>query len=199
MLVAGIGVSAMLHAQTQADVKKQLDAANAALVKKDLKNVDKCLTDAMAALAKLAGYEIMKFLPVELNGLKSKPAEDMVQMGLTTMAPGNQMLRSYSSEDGLKRIVVKILPYDIELASVNMLLEQPVYMKSDEVYQEKLVMVKGRKALLKTDKTAKTAELSVVSGSTIYKIETSGEVYTESILVDLATKIDIGKIETILR
>lgn len=199
LLILGISSCVVFKAQTQAEVKTQIDAASAALAKKDLRNVDKSLNQALSALAKMAGKEIVKMLPLELAGLKGTPEQDLVQVGSSIMAPGNIIQRSYSSADANKRVNITIRPFSPELSSVTMLIANPVYLKSADKLVEKIVTINGRKALLKMNGEVNQAEVLIVSGNTLYSIESSGTNFSEAELIAMASKIEIGRMETLLR
>lgn len=199
LLIFALSYCLAVNAQTQADVKTQIDAASAALAKKDLRSVDKSLSQAMIALAKMAGKEITKMFPLELAGLKSVPENDMVQVSSSIMAPGNVIQRSYSSVDAGKKVEMTVRPFSPELSSVLMYMANPGYLKNADKQIEKVVSVNGRKALLKINGESKQAEVLIVSGNTLYSIEVSGADFSEAELISLASKIEIGKIETLLR
>lgn len=199
LLAIGLGGSMAVKSQTQAEVKTQIDAASAALAKKDFRNVDKSLNQALVALAKLSGKELSKMLPLELAGLKSLPEKDLIQVGSAIMAPGNVIQRSYGAADGSKIVDMKVRPLSPELSQVNMYISNPVYLKSTEKQIEKIVTVNGRKALLKINNELKQAELHIISGNTLYSIEGNGAEFSEAEMIAMAAKIEIGKMETILK
>ena len=199
LLILGVSSCAVLTAQTQAEVKTQIDAASAALAKKDLRNVDKSLNQALSALAKMAGKEIVKMMPLELAGLKSLPEKELIQVGSSVMAPGSLIQRTYSSADASKIVNMTVRPFSPELSSVSMYIANPVYLKSDDKLTEKLVTVNGRKAILKINAELNQAEVLIVSGNTLYSIESSGTNFSEAELIAMASKIEIGKMETLLK
>lgn len=194
LLAAVIGT-----AQTAVEVKKELDAANAALLKKDFKNADKSLTQAQMALAKFAGKEVAKILPLEINGLKADADKDQIQMGSVIMAPGNTVQRTYTNAEGTKKIDIKIKPGSPDVNSVSMFVSNPQYLKSEGPIKEKLVSVNGRKAIVKINEDLKSAEVLLVSGSTLYAVEAAGDSFKVEDMVAIASKIEVGRIETIFK
>lgn len=185
-------------AQTAEDLKQQIDAAAKAAAAKNYKDVNFNLQQAMATLATVIGNEVLNVMPKEVNGLKSPSSDDRVNNGGMMFAAGSSIERSYRSADGAQSIEFKVMANSPMVATLGMMLSNPMYMQSAGNSGEKVISVGGKRALLKMDKDNKSAEIQIVSGSTLYTINANGMINTEADATAMVAKFDLAKIEALL-
>ncbi len=190
----------LLHvsAQTAEDLKQQIDAAAKAAAQKNYKDVNFNLQQAMATLATVIGNEVLNVLPKDVNGLKSATTDDRVNNGGMMFAAGSSIERTYRSGDGAQSIEFKVMANSPLVATLGMMLSNPMYMQASGNSGEKVISIGGKRALLKMDKDNKSAELQIVSGSTLYTINANGMINSEADATAIVSKFDFTKIEALL-
>lgn len=187
-----------LNAQSQAEtfIKEAQDF----LVKKDYKQAQLSLQDAINDINTMLAKQVAESLPAEINGLKKDGEAEVNTAAMGFVGGGMQITQRYSNpknEDNDAE--VQIIANSPMLAAMNMYITNPGMMGSEY----KSVRVGTTRAILKSEmededgKKVRNTEIQIPLTQTMITINANGFA-TEKDELDFATKLDMAKIKTAL-
>ena len=196
-------ISLSLISQNQAEtfIKEAQDL----LAKKEYKQAQLSLQDAINEINLLIGAQIAESLPDEINGLKSDGEENMGSGGMGILGGGLQISKSYSNASMKENEAeVNIMANSPLLTSMNMYLSNPAMLGPEY----KSVRVGTQRAILKTEnddyyddkgvsKKIRVSELQIPLNSTLITINMKGFA-TEQYELSFANKLEIEKLKVVL-
>lgn len=187
-------------AQSQAEtfIKEAQDY----LAKKEYKQAQLSLQDAINDLNTLIAADIAKSLPAEINGLKSEGDGDVNTASMGMIGGGFTITKKYrnaANQDNDAEVM--ILANSPMLATMNMYLSNPSMMGPDY----KSVRVGGtQRAILKTEmedgndgKKIRSSEIQIPLSQTLITLNLKGFA-TEQDELSFASKLDIAKLKAAL-
>lgn len=184
--------------QSQADafIKEAQDY----LAKKEYKQAQLSLQDAINDINNLLAQQLAESLPAEINGLKADGESEVNAAGMGMIGGGLQVTKRYRNEaKENNRAEVQIMANSPLLNTLNMYLTNPAMLGPEY----KSVRVGTNRAILKTemqdDGTTKTrsSELQIPLGQTLIMVRADGFA-TEQEELAFAAKLDLAKIRTAL-
>lgn len=189
-----------LQANAQSQAEAYIKEAQEYLAKKDYKQAQLSLQDAINDINTLLAKQVAESLPAEINGLKKDGEAEVNTAAMGLMGGGMQIIQRYSNpknEDNDAE--VQIIANSPMLAAMNMYITNPGMMGSEY----KSVRVGTTRAILKSeteddgDKKVRNTEIQVPLSQTLITINAKGFA-TEKDELDFATKLDLAKIKTAL-
>jgi hypothetical protein len=183
--------------QSEAFIKEAQDF----LAKKEYKQAQLSLQDAINEINMMLAKQVAESLPAEINGLKAEGEGEVGGGGMGMIGGGMQIIKRYRNEAKPKNDAeVQIMANSPLLTAMNMYLSNP----SMAGVGYKSVRIGTVRAISKTDlqdadngaKTRST-EIQIPVGQTLITIHTNGFA-TEQDELSFATKLDIEKIRTAL-
>ncbi|MBK7408918.1 MAG: hypothetical protein IPL49_05695 [Saprospirales bacterium] len=190
--------------QSQADafIKEAQDY----LAKKEYKQAQLSLQDAINDINRMLANQVAETLPTEINGLKADGEGDINAGGMGMMGGGMQITQRYRNETREENEAeVQILANSPMLSAMSMYLTNPSILGPEY----KSVRVGTIRAILKTEmqdsydsesgaaKKIRSTEIQIPLGQTLITIQASGFA-TEQDELAFATKLDLEKIRTAL-
>jgi hypothetical protein len=195
-----------LNAMSQTSAQSQIDAfikeAQDFMAKKDYKQAQLSLQDAINNINILIAEDIAKSLPAEINGLKAEN-EGNVNTGTMGMVGGGfTITKRYAHPTNKDNSAeVQIMGNSPLLSTMNMALANPAMMGQDY----KSVRVGTQRAIMKSEMQdfyddngnshkARSSEIQIPLNQTLIKIDANGFA-TEQAELDFANKLDIPKLK----
>lgn len=197
LLAASIGFRLTAQSQAETFIKEALDY----LAKKEYKQAQLSLQDAINDINTMLAKQVAESLPAEINGLKADGESEVNTAGMGIIGGGMQITKRYRNEakEG-NDAEVQILANSPLLSTMNMYLTNPGMLGSEY----KSVRVGTNRAILKSesqdaDNGAKirSTEIQIPLSQTLITIRANGFA-TEQDEIAFATKLDLAKIRTAL-
>ena len=195
-------MSFQLSAQSQAEafIKEAQDL----LAKKEYKQAQLSLQDAINDINTMLAQQVAAVLPEEINGLKAEGEGEVNAAGMGMIGGGMQISKRYRNEAMSENDVeVQILANSPMMSSMNMYLTNPSMMGPDY----KSVRIGTNRAILKTQmndtydgdtaKKIRSTEIQIPLGQTLITIRANGFA-SEQLELAFATKLGIDKIKAAL-
>jgi hypothetical protein len=197
IFAALIGLSVSGQSQAETFIKEAQDF----IAKKDYKQAQLSLQDAINDINAMIAKQVAESLPAEINGLKAKGEGEITAGGLGMLGGGMQITKKYSNETKPENEAeVQIVANSPLMASMNMYLTNPNMLGPGY----KSVRIGSTRAIAKTDlrdseAAAKTrsTEIQIPLGQTMVTINANGFA-TEQDELAFANKLDLEKIRTVL-
>lgn len=187
-----IGLNVIAQSQTETFIKEAQDF----LAKKEYKQAQLSLQDAINDLNTLIAADIAKSLPAEINGLKAEGDGDVNTAGMGVMGGGFTITKNYNHPANKdNEAEVQILANSPLLTSMNMYLSNPAMMGADY----KSVRVGTQRAILKSemDDNKRSTEIQIPLSQTLITLHLEGFA-TEQDELAFANKLDIAKLKAAL-
>lgn len=204
LLLAATLISLKVAGQSQAEtfIKEAQDF----LAKKEYKQAQLSLQDAINDINTMLAQDIAKTLPAEINGLKSEGDGDVNTGAMGMVGGGISITKKYRNETNKSNDAeVQILANSPLLSTMNMYLNNPGMMGQDY----KSVRVGGtQRAILKTEmqdsyddsgasKKIRSTEIQIPLSSTLITLHLNGFA-TEQDELAFAAKLDLTKLKAAL-
>lgn len=197
-ILFGCMISLSVMGQSQADT--YIKEAQDLIAKKEYKQAQLSLQDAINELNRLIGEQIAESLPDEINGLKSEGEDNSGTAAMGMFGGGLQISKSYKNptkeENEAELSIIANSPL---LSSMSMYLSNPSIMGPDY----KSVRIGTQRAILKSetdtydDKTIRVSELQIPLSQTLITITLRGFA-SEADELAFANKLDLEKLKTAL-
>ena len=197
-----ITLNVMGQSQAETFIKEAQDY----LAKKEYKQAQLSLQDAINDINTLLAGEIAKSFPAEINGLKSEGDGDVNTGGMGMIGGGFTITKKYHNETIKENDAeVQILANSPLLTTMNMYLTNPSMMGQDY----KSVRVGGtQRAILKTEmqdsyddkgasKKIRSTEIQIPLSQTLITLHANGFASEQDELA-FAAKLDLAKLKTAL-
>ena len=200
LLAASIGFRLTAQSQAETFIKEALDY----LAKKEYKQAQLSLQDAINDINVMLAKQVAESLPAEINGLKAEGESEINTAGMGMIGGGMQITKRYRNETKKENDAeVQLLANSPLMSAMNMYLTNPSMMGPDY----KSVRVGTNRAILKTEmqdyddngtaKKIRSTEIQIPLSQTLINIRANGFA-TEQDELAFATKLDLGKIRTAL-
>lgn len=196
-----LALALQVSAQTQAET--YIKEAQGYLAKKEYKQAQLSLQDAINDINNLVAQQVAEILPKEINGLKAEGDGDVSTAGMGMMGGGMQIAKRYRNQAvSGQDAEVQILANSPMLATMNMYLTNPSMLGSGY----KSVRVGTNRAILKSDvqesgegdgKKTRSTEIQIPLGQTLITVRTNG-LASEQDELAFANKIGLDKIRIAL-
>lgn len=184
------------QSQAEAFIKEAQDF----LAKKEYKQAQMSLQDAINDINLLLAQQVAESLPAEINGLKADGESEVNTAGMGMIGGGLQITKRYRNESKEGNDAeVQIMANSPLLSTLNMYLTNPGMMGSDY----KSVRVGTNRAILKAETAdndgvkTRSTEIQIPLGQTLFMVRTNGFA-TEQEEIAFANKLDLAKIRTAL-
>lgn len=194
-----IGLNASGQSQAETFIKEAQDF----LAKKEYKQAQLSLQDAINDINNLVARDIAKSLPEEINGLKSEGEGEVNTAAMGMLGGGFTIIKRYRHPTNKENEAeVQILANSPMLTTMNMYLGNPAMMGPDY----KSIRVGTQRAILKTEmedsdaddsKKIRNSEIQIPLNQTLITINAEGFA-TEQDEIAFATKLDLAKLKTAL-
>ena len=201
LLTSLIALNVMGQSQADMFIKEAQDY----LAKKDYKQAQLSLQDAINDINTLLAADIAKSLPAEINGLKAEGDGDVNTGGMGMVGGGFTITKKYLNPTNKDNDAeVQLLANSPLLTSMNMYLTNPGMMGSEY----KSVRVGTQRAIMKSEmqdayddkgksKQIRSSEIQIPLSQTLITINARGFA-TEQDELAFANKLDIAKLKTAL-
>jgi len=197
LFIASIGLRATGQSQAEAFIKEAQDF----LAKKEYKQAQLSLQDAINDINMLVAQQVAGLLPAEINGLKAEGDGEVSAAGMGMMGGGMQITKRYRNETKPENDAeVQIIANSPMLATMNMYLTNPAMLGAGY----KSVRVGSTRAISKTDlqdgdndTKIRSTEIQIPMGQTMITIQANGFA-TEQDELSFANKLELEKIRTAL-
>lgn len=184
------------QSQAEAFIKEAQDF----LAKKEYKQAQMSLQDAINDINLLLAQQVAESLPAEINGLKADGESEVNTAGMGMIGGGLQITKRYRNESKEGNDAeIQIMANSPLLSTLNMYLTNPGMMGSDY----KSVRVGTNRAILKAETAdndgvkTRSTEIQIPLGQTLIMVRTNGFA-TEQEEIAVANKLDLAKIRTAL-
>lgn len=184
------------QSQAEAFIKEAQDF----LAKKEYKQAQMSLQDAINDINLLLAQQVAESLPAEINGLKADGESEVNTAGMGMIGGGLQITKRYRNESKEGNDAeIQIMANSPLLSTLNMYLTNPGMMGSDY----KSVRVGTNRAILKAETAdndgvkTRSTEIQIPLGQTLIMVRTNGFA-TEQEEIAFANKLDLAKIRTAL-
>jgi len=191
-----IGFRASGQSQAETFIKEAQDY----LAKKEYKQAQLSLQDAINDINMLLAQQVAESLPGEINGLKADGENEINTGSMGMIGGGMQVTKRYRNETMQENEAeVQILANSPMLTTMNMYLTNPGMLGPGY----KSVRVGTNRAILKTEtqesegKKMRSTEIQIPMGQTLITIRANGFA-TEQDELAFATKLELEKIRTAL-
>ena len=185
-----LGGCLILRAQSVEELKTQIASALRSVNEKRYSAAGLQLRQAMTNLSLVMGHEVLGTLPPVLRSMK--PDKNMDRVIPSGVAGGGTIVqRSFTGEG--KRVFINLTLQSQSASSMTAMLNNPALTQA--LGEQKVVMIGKRKGLLKFNRESKSGEVQVMSGQNMLVITADGVVESEAGLTDLASTIDLDKID----
>jgi hypothetical protein len=200
-----LAILATLNLSAQNQAEAFIKEAQDFLAKKDYKQAQLSLQDAINDLNLLVASDIAQSLPAEISGLKAEGKDEMSAGALGMVGGGFTIIKRYRSQTNKHNDAeIQILGNSPLLATMNMYLSNPGMMGQDY----KSVRVGTQRAIHKTEdlevyddqgnsKTIRTSEIQIPLSQTLITIRANGFA-SEQDELGFAGKFDMAKLKTML-
>lgn len=199
-LVVLIGFRATGQNQADPFIKE----AQEFLAKKEYKQAQLSLQDALNAVNILIAQQVSESLPAEINGLKADGPGDVNTAAMGLIGGGMQISKKYRNETKVENEAeVQIIANSPTLSAMSMYLTNPSILGPDY----KSVRVGTNRAILKSqmddyssggaDKKIRSSEIQIPLGQTLITITARGFA-TEQDELAFATKLNLEKLRAAL-
>jgi len=191
---------ACLQVSAQSQAEAFIKEAQEFLVKKDYKQAQLSLQDAINDINTLLAKQVAESLPAEINGLKKEGEAEVNTAAMGMIGGGMQITQHYSNpknEDNDAE--VQIIANSPLMSMMSMYLTNPSMMGSEY----KSVRVGTNRAILKSEtqdngsKKIRNTEVQIPLTQTLITIQANGFA-TEKDELDFAMKLDLAKVKTAL-
>lgn len=195
-----------LNVTGQSQAETFIREAQDYLAKKDYKQAQLSLQDAINDINRMLAADLAKSLPAEINGLKSDGDADINTAAMGMVGGGFSITKKYrNAANEQNEAEVQIMANSPLLASMNMYLSNPGMMGQEY----KSVRVGGtQRAILKTEmqdsyddkgvsKKVRSTEIQIPLSQTLITLHLNGFA-TEQDELAFAAKLDIAKLKTAL-
>lgn len=197
LLAALIGLRVTGQSQAETFIKEAQDF----LVKKDYKQAQLSLQDAINDINTMLAKQVAESLPAEINGLKAEGEGEVGGSGMGMIGGGMQITKRYRNEAKPEnKAEVQIIANSPLLSAMNMYLTNPSMAGAGY----KSVRVGTTRAILKSDlqdsdngTKARSTEIQIPLGQTLITINANGFANEQDEL-SFANKLDLEKIRTAL-
>jgi len=197
LFIASIGLRATGQSQAEAFIKEAQDF----LAKKEYKQAQLSLQDAINDINMLVAQQVAGLLPAEINGLKAEGDGEVSAAGMGMMGGGMQITKRYRNETKPENDAeVQIIANSPMLATMNMYLTNPAMLGAGY----KSVRVGSTRGISKTDlqdgdndTKIRSTEIQIPMGQTMITIQANGFA-TEQDELSFANKLELEKIRTAL-
>jgi len=197
LFIAFIGLRVTGQNQAETFIKEAQDF----LVKKDYKQAQLSLQDAINDINMMIARQVAELLPAEINGLKADGDAEISGAGMGMLGGGMQITKKYRNEAKSENDAeVQIIANSPMLASLNMYVTNPGMLGPGY----KSVRVGSTRAIAKTDledsdngAKKRATEIQIPLNQTMITINTNGFA-TEQDELAFANKLDVEKIRTVL-
>ncbi len=197
LFIASIGLRATGQSQAEAFIKEAQDF----LAKKEYKQAQLSLQDAINDINMLVAQQVAGLLPAEINGLKAEGDGEVSAAGMGMMGGGMQITKRYRNETKPENDAeVQIIANSPMLSTMNMYLTNPAMLGAGY----KSVRVGSTRAISKTDlqdgdndTKIRSTEIQIPMGQTMITIQANGFA-TEQDELSFANKLELEKIRTAL-
>ena len=194
-----IGLNASGQSQAETFIREAQDF----LVKKEYKQAQLSLQDAINDINNLVARDIAKSLPEEINGLKSEGEGEVNTAAMGMLGGGFTIIKRYRHPTNKENEAeVQILANSPLLTTMNMYLGNPAMMGPDY----KSIRVGSQRAILKTEmedsdaddsKKIRNSEIQIPLNQTLITINAEGFA-TEQDEIAFAAKLDLAKLKAAL-
>jgi len=198
--IALIFTCVSLHAFAQSQAEAYIKEAQEFLAKKDYKQAQLSLQDAINDINNLLAKQVADLFPAEINGLKADGDATTNSAGMGMLGGGMQIEKKYRNDAKKQDAEVQIIANSPMLANLNMFLTNPAMMGSEY----KSVRVGTNRAILKSSmedgdggKKIRATEIQLPLGQTLITIHTNG-LASEQEELAFANKLDLEKIKAAL-
>jgi hypothetical protein len=197
LFVALIGLSVNGQSQAESFIKEAQDF----LAKKEYKQAQLSLQDAINDINMLVAQQVAGLLPAEIDGLKTDGDSQVSAAGMGMMGGGMQITKRYRNETKPDNDAeVQIIANSPMIATMSMYLTNPAMLGSGY----KSVRVGTTRAILKTDlqdgendAKIRSTEIQIPMGQTMITIQANGFA-TEQDELSFANKLELEKIRAAL-
>jgi len=197
LFIALIGHGAAGQSQAETFIKEAQDF----LAKKEYKQAQLSLQDAINDINMMFAKQVAELLPAEINGLKAEGEGEVSAAGMAMMGGGMQITKKYRNETKPENDAeVQIIANSPMIATMSMYLTNPAMLGAEY----KSVRVGTTRAIAKTDTQdgdddtkIRSTEIQIPLGQTMITIQANGFA-TEQDELAFANKLDIEKIRTAL-
>ncbi len=200
LLAASIGYKATGQSQAETFINEALDY----LTKKEYKQAQLSLQDAINDINTMLAKQVAESLPAEINGLKAEGEAEVSGAGMGIIGGGMQIMKRYRNETvNGNDAEVQIMANSPMLSTMNMYLTNPGMLGPGY----KSVRVGTNRAILKNEmqdfddngstKKIRSTEIQIPLGQTLITLHTNGFA-TEQDELAFAIKLDMEKIRTAL-
>ena len=195
-----LAILACLQVSAQSQAEAFIKEAQEFLVKKDYKQAQLSLQDAINDINTLLAKQVAESLPAEINGLKKDGEAEVNTAAMGIIGGGMQITQRYSNpknEDNDAE--VQIIANSPLMSMMSMYLTNPSMMGSEY----KSVRVGTNRAILKSEtqdngpKKIRNTEVQIPLTQTLITIQANGFA-TEKDELDFAMKLDLAKVKTAL-
>jgi len=198
--IALIFTCVSLHAFAQSQAEAYIKEAQEFLAKKDYKQAQLSLQDAINDINNLLAKQVADLFPAEINGLKADGDATTNSAGMGMLGGGMQIEKKYRNDAKKQEADVQIIANSPMLANLNMFLTNPAMMGQEY----KSVRVGTNRAILKSSmedgdggKKIRATEIQLPLGQTLITIHTNG-LASEQEELAFANKLDLEKIKAAL-
>jgi len=198
-----LAASISLHVAAQSQAETFIKEAQAFLAKKEYKQAQLSLQDAINDINTLVAKQVVESMPAEINGLKAEGEGEVNTASMGMIGGGMQISKKCSHPANKDQDAeVQILANSPMLNALNMYLTNPGMMGPGF----KSVRVGTSRAILKSEmqesssgsgKQIRSTELQVPLGQTLITIRLNGFASEQDELA-FATKLEVEKIRTAL-
>ncbi|HRI62081.1 MAG TPA: hypothetical protein PK228_20215 [Saprospiraceae bacterium] len=195
-----LATSIVLRVTAQSQAETFIKEAQDFLAKKEYKQAQLSLQDAINDINMMLAKQVSESLPAEINGLKAEGEGEVSAAGMGMIGGGMQITKRYRNETKTENDAeVQIIANSPLLSTMNMYLTNPTMLGPDY----KSVRVGTNRAILKTEmqdsdnKKIRSTEIQIPLGQTLITIHANGFA-TEQDELAFATKLDLPKIKTAL-
>lgn len=183
-----------LKAQTANDYIKE---AQTFIGQKNYKEAQASLQMAISEVYKMMGADVVASLPKEIGTYKSDPANDQVNTsGMSMLGGGFTITREYRMDEE-HSARVSVLGNSPMLASVNMMLNNPMFMNQSGSSQKMIRIGTAYKGLLDYHLDTKNGTLSIPFTASLVTIDLNGFADEKSIL-EFVQKLNLDGIKKAL-
>jgi len=179
-----------LSADDHAELMEHINQAQRTAGSKNYREAKQELTMALNAISLIQLEILNSYLPSAPAGWTEEEMEgtDLGAFGFGMFA-GLSATKRY--QNGEKDLYIEIMMDSPMIGTLRMFFDNPMFLKSDP--NNKIVTVKGQRALLNYDKNEKSGELSIIIGSSVIAVKGSEGVTSED-LTTFMNRIDIDGI-----
>jgi hypothetical protein len=201
LIISFFSINAFAQSQAETFIKEAQDY----LAKKEYKQAQLSLQDAINDLNNLIAADIAKSLPSEINGLKAEGDGDVNTSGMGMLGGGFTITKNYVNPANKENTAeVQLLANSPMISTMTMYLNNPAMMGAEY----KSVRVGTQRAILKSEmedsyddkgvsKKIRSTEIQIPLTQTLITIKSQGFA-TEQDELAFAAKLDLAKLKAAL-